>query len=449
VLALDVLVAPDELVLDVLAPAPVVPLLPPPHATGARATTTTTTNAAPKDPIERVDMAAAQRCAPAPSSGTGSFDERGRRACDRDRTARLMLGRPTFTADCDRHGPRPRALVASIFRKTNQEAHMRRMRGAGLGLALCATLAVGGCDEKTDAPGATSTATAAVTASAAPKPATTAAASASGATSAAAAVADTSVADGEKAAADLKHHHHHHHHGGVTMFIHMAIDSLGVSPETKAKLEKIQADLHAKMAPSREAGRAVLQLLADGVAAGTIDKGKVDAALAKQATASAGVHAATQDALNQLHEALSPAERGALVDKVRAHAEVWKKANHDEEYGSKEKGTHLGKLTADLSLTPDQVEKISAALKKDAPPKPDPAAIDAHLKAFETAFVADKFDAKTLATTANAANAHISKHGSARIARFYEIVTPLLTPEQRTKLAEHLKERLNDPHAAK
>jgi len=232
------------------------------------------------------------------------------------------------------------------------------------------------------------------------------------------------------------------------MFIHMAVDSLGVSPEKKAQIEKIQSDLHAAMKPSREASRNVLTVLADGVAAGSIDKAKVDAAVAKEDAAAAGVHAATESALDQLHEALSPAERAALVDKVQAHAEVWKKNTHDEEYGSKDKEGHLGALTEGLGLTPDQADKISAALKKDAPAKPDAAALDAHLKAFEEAFVADKFDAKTLAT-ANAANTYVAKNGSARLVRFYTIVTPLLTPEQRTKLAAHLRERLDDPHAAK
>lgn len=231
------------------------------------------------------------------------------------------------------------------------------------------------------------------------------------------------------------------------MFISMAIDTLGLPAEKKAKVEKIQSELHAKMAPSREAGRNTLTLLADGVAAGTFDNAKLDAAMAKQTAASAGVHAAILEALNQLHEALSPAERLALIEKVKAHAEVWKKTQ-EEEHGSKEKESHLGRLTEELGLTPPEVEKISAALKKDAPPKPDTAALDAHLKAFETAFVAEKFDAKSL-TTANAANTFISKSGTARMVRFYKIVTPLLTPEQRAKLAAHLRERLNDPHAAK
>jgi Spy/CpxP family protein refolding chaperone len=321
---------------------------------------------------------------------------------------------------------------------------MRPMRAAKLGLLLSAAIVVAACD-KESTPAPTSTATSAVTAA----PPATATATASAASSVDPAAEAAAAAESEKATAHLRTHHRHHHHGGMAMFIHMAIDSLGVAPEKKAQLEKIQADLHAKMAPSREAERTVLTLLADGAAAGKIDTAKVDAALAKQATASAAVHAATQDALNQLHAALSPAERAALVEKVKAHTEVWKKGTLDEEHGGKEKGGRLAKLTADLGLTPDQEEKISAALKKDAPPKPDPAAVDAHLKAFETAFVADTFDAKTLATTANAANSAISKHGTARTVRFYEIVTPLLTPEQRTKLAEHLRERINDPHAAK
>jgi Spy/CpxP family protein refolding chaperone len=323
---------------------------------------------------------------------------------------------------------------------------MRNRDGAGWGLALVVTVVAAACDKEGDKPSTpTGTATAAATA---PASTGSAVAPASAASSAERMPPDTSAADAEQATKHLRHHHRHHHHGGVAMFIHMAIDTLGVSAEKKAQIEKIQADLHAKMAASRDTARAVLTLLADGIAAGKIDKAKVDAALAKQEAASKDVHAATADALNQLHEVLSPAERAALVDKVEAHAEVWKKVNHEEEQGSKEKGSHLARLTEELALTPDQVEKISAALKKDAPPKPDPAALDAHLKAFETAFIAEKFDAKTL-STANAANAHLSKNGSARIARFYEIITPLLTPDQRTKLAEHVRERLSDPHAAK
>jgi Spy/CpxP family protein refolding chaperone len=320
---------------------------------------------------------------------------------------------------------------------------MRQMRGAAnFGLVLAAAVALAACGKGESEGVATATATAAVTA----PPPMTATAKASAMASASASAAPESTAEADEAGRNLRRHHRHHHHGGVAMFIHMAIDTLGLPADKKAAVEKIQADLHAKMAPSREAGRNVLSVIADGVAAGTLDDGKLKAALAKQATASDGVHAATIDALNKLHDALSPEERSALVEKVKAHVEVWKKTQ-DEEHGSKDKEGHLGRITEELSLTPDEVEKISAALKKDAPPKADHAALDAHIKAFETAFMADKFDAKTL-TTANAANAHVSK-GTERMVRFYKIVTPLLTPDQRTKLAAHLHERMNDQHAAK
>ncbi len=268
---------------------------------------------------------------------------------------------------------------------------MRQMRGSSFGVLLVAAVAMGACGNSGDATPA-ATATGAVSAppakSAAPATSATAAPSVDPKAEAAA------EAEAEKAGKDLHGHHRHHHHGGIAMFIHMAIDSLGLPAEKKAQVEKIQEKLHAAMAPSREAGRAVLTLLADGVAAGKLDTAKIDAAVAKQEAASAGVHAATIEALNELHAALSPAERSALVEKVKAHVEVWKKVNHDEEYGSKDKTAHLAVLTTELSLTPEQVEKISAALKKDAPPKPDAAALDAHVKAFETAFMAEKFDAK-------------------------------------------------------
>ncbi len=322
---------------------------------------------------------------------------------------------------------------------------MRHMQGARWGLVLCGAFVVAACGKGEE--GAAPTATALATAAPKATATATAMATASAAPSVNPKAAAAAAADQDGAAKELRNHHRHHHHGGVAMFIHMAIDTLGVSADKKVQLEKLQTDLHAKMAPSREAGRAVLTILADGVAAGKIDDGKLSAALAKQDAAAGAVHAATIDTLNKLHDLLSPAERAALVDKVKAHVAVWKKANA-EEHGNKEKGGHLAALTEELGLTADQADKISAALKKDAPPKPDHTAIDAHIKAFEAAFVADKFDAKTL-TTADAANKSISKNGSARIARFYKIVTPLLTPEQRTKLAENIRERLNDKHAAK
>lgn len=302
----------------------------------------------------------------------------------------------------------------------------------GLGLAL------GACD-KGPSGGEASQAAAKASTSAAP-----AVASAT-----ATASAQAPVTEEDSVNEELRDYHRHHHHGGVTMFIAMAIDTLGLDTAKKAQVTKIQTDLQAKMAPARDAEHDLLSTIADGVAAGKLDTGKVDAAVSKVATASAAIHAATTDALTQLHDALAPVERTALVDKVKAHWEVWQNVDH-EKAGSGEKGTHLAKLTALLSLTPDQVDKLTQALREETPvtPQTDSKPVDAYIQAFATAFVADKFDAKSLSTPATAAAGHVARHGGAETARVYEAITPVLTAEQRTKLAAHLRERLNDPYAS-
>ena len=85
-----------------------------------------------------------------------------------------------------------------------------------------------------------------------------------------------------------------------------------------------------KLTPAREAEHATLAAIADGVAAGSIDKAKIDADIAQITAAAGGIHAATQNALNELHAALSPAERAALVEKVESHFEVWNSVSHQQ-----------------------------------------------------------------------------------------------------------------------
>lgn len=261
-------------------------------------------------------------------------------------------------------------------------------------------------------------------------------------TSAGPTVAAEGAGSPDQASEEVREHHRHHHHGGVTAFIALSIDSLGLPEDRKAQVEKIQADLAARLAPARAAEQALLATLADGVAAGAIDTAKVDAQLTQLGAAAAGVHVASVDALNQLHAALSPAERQALVDKVRAHWAVWRNVNHEEKPGSHGHGSRLDRVTAELGLTPDQVSRIEQGLSGWTPPdQAETNAVQSYVDAFSQAFVGDNFDAASL-HTAEAANVHIAKFGAARTARFYEVVTPVLTPEQRARLADHLREHL-------
>ena len=255
----------------------------------------------------------------------------------------------------------------------------------------------------------------------------------------------------EQASAELREHHRHHHHGGITQFVAMSLDTLGADEAKRPQIEAIQRDLRTCMAPARDADKTLLSVLADGVAAGTIDKARVDATVEQLETAAAAVHECSAAALNQLHALLSPEERAALVDKVRAHYEVWRQVNHEAEPGGQEKGGRLADLAAELNLAPDQVTQISATLgerfRGAGHPVFDPAKAENHQKAFESAFASDKFEAKTI--TANA-NGHVASHGAKRMAMFYATVTPLLTADQRQLLADHLRQRATyEPSANK
>ena len=253
---------------------------------------------------------------------------------------------------------------------------------------------------------------------------------------------DQTPADHEATAA-LRAHHRHHHHGGLAMFVALSLDTLGTDDAKRPQIEKLQADLHERMKPAREAERNLNKELADEIAAGTFDQAKLDAAMVKVSTASEAVHAATGDALNKLHALLTPEERAQLVEKVRAHWAVWRQVNHEAKPGGREKSGRLAQLTTDLALTPEQADKIAAALKTamaDIHRNFDHDAAKKHIEAFETAFASGKFDAKALSTTAGA-NGTFAGHGSKRTVLFYKTVTPLLTPEQRAKLADQLRER--------
>lgn len=247
----------------------------------------------------------------------------------------------------------------------------------------------------------------------------------------------------------LIEHDRYHHHGGVMLFIAMSLDTLGVSSEQRAAVEKIRADLHARMEPARAAEQNLVATLADGLAAGNIDTAKVDAAVAQVTAAATAVHDASADALNALHGALTPPQRAALVDKVESHWAVWQKANVDDAGPTHPSGGHLAILAMDLDLAPDQMVKIRAALgeaMKGVPPL-DPQEIATHLRAFGDAFLGETFDAKLL-TTASGANAHMVGWGAAHMARFVETVSPVLTPDQRAQLAQRIHEHAtHDPSA--
>jgi len=220
-----------------------------------------------------------------------------------------------------------------------------------------------------------------------------------------------------------------------------SVETLGVAPEQQAAVDKFRKEYRQKTKPLREANHAVIALVADGVAAGKIDRAKVDAEVAKATAAAPAVQAAVQALLTELHAALRPEQRAALVDKVDAHFAVWKEIN-ERVVPSAKPDHQLRRLTKDLTLTKDQVDKVQASLEagKDAKKPFDALAADAYLKAFDAEFAGEKFDAKKLPPFGPESGKLIG-WGTGHMAAVYEALAPVLTPEQRTTLADKLRQR--------
>ena len=244
----------------------------------------------------------------------------------------------------------------------------------------------------------------------------------------------------------LRAFHRHHHGGGFITFALVSIPTLGVSPAEAANVEKIRADMQAKLQPAHDAMAALINIVADGVAAGAIDHAKVDPAIAKITEISMQMDDATNDALNQLHATLTPPERGALALKVQAHFMIWERANADAQAHPDQEvaGGHIEHLARVLKLSPDQVQKIDAAFTASmasfvTQKQFDAKAAEDHMNAFVSGFSADQFDAKTL-TTSDKANSALASWGSMRMVKMYEAMIPVLTPDQRIALAAVLRD---------
>ena len=267
-----------------------------------------------------------------------------------------------------------------------------------------------------------------------PPPATPADAAASTAGSASAAVADDE-------AEGLMEHHRYHHHAGLSMFVALSLETMGVAPEQRPALEKIRADLRAAMKPARDADASLLTTLADALQASTptTDAVSVNSAVARVVAANASAQAAYANALNRLHATLSPEQRAALADKVEAHFAVWQQENASRaDATTKRSSRHLDTLAADLGLSPEQQAQIGTALADERPggaSPPDHAGAAESLRAFGAAFREPTFDARTLP-----ANPHLVGWGAAHLARVVEVMRPVLTPEQRALLAQRLRD---------
>ncbi len=237
---------------------------------------------------------------------------------------------------------------------------------------------------------------------------------------------------------------------------------VGIKPEQKAAVDAILADLEKLGDATKEARTQLSSDVAEGAAAGKLDKAKIDADVKKLAQAADSTAAAMQDDVNKLHKTLDAAQRKKLVELMRAkgkeHEEHMKAemGEHEKghEKGDHDKGAHgehehgrMDKMGEQLGLTPEQKEKLKgkmeAGMKAEmAKMKEHHAGMVARMKAIGDAFETDKFDAKK-AGVGEKGGDMVKMMAEGKI-HMVEAVLSVLTPEQRTKFAEHLRTHADD-----
>jgi Spy/CpxP family protein refolding chaperone len=241
---------------------------------------------------------------------------------------------------------------------------------------------------------------------------------------------------------------------------------LGLKPEQKTAVDAIKADLaKAEDAPKAEKDQLKADITA-GVAAGKLDKAKLDADTKKLVQTSASTAAAIQDAVNKLHKTLDAEQRKKLVEHLRKQAEAMKEhmgghgpgphesgkaeghehaKDHPGPGGMGMMGPHEGmqKLEEQLGLSAEQKEKLKtklqAAMKAEMDArKQHQEAMHKRMTAIADAFAGDKFDAKKAGVAEHMGD--MVKMMTKNRIQFVEAVLSVLTPEQRTKFAEHVKQ---------
>jgi Spy/CpxP family protein refolding chaperone len=226
------------------------------------------------------------------------------------------------------------------------------------------------------------------------------------------------------------------HRPGYQMF--RRIEALDLRPAQRAALAEVEQNLAAELAPHRATMKSLANAMADSIESGTIDEEQS----ARQKEALLGVladaRAATTTAMNDVHDALDPDQRVALVAQLRAEHEARKAGKIDHDHSP------IARLAVQLGLSEDQKQALHEAVQKGAdelvPSRRERReAHEAKMRALGDAFVSDAFDAADfdLASGAEDAIALFTEAST----RAVEVSNRVLSSGQRRMLAEMLRAR--------
>ncbi len=214
-------------------------------------------------------------------------------------------------------------------------------------------------------------------------------------------------------------------------------------PEQQVAVREIQQDVRTKTRTARQARRALVLTVADGVAAGAIDDAKVGAGLDALVREVELAKPVVQDGLNRLHRTLDPAQREAVVHALGS--QLRSRRDRMEGRGGLRGvvAMRLGRLATALELTPEQKsvlrERLRTEFQQGGGLQDKRGEHVARLREVGAAFASPGFDARQLDLGKDAPE--LTRKVTTRLVGLTKVVAAELTTGQREKLAQMIRER--------
>jgi Spy/CpxP family protein refolding chaperone len=211
----------------------------------------------------------------------------------------------------------------------------------------------------------------------------------------------------------------------------LKLDSLTAAQRTA--IEALVQTRRTAEVPVRQADAQVLTVLAQQVEQANIDRQALAPSVSARDTAAVAARNVDLDTAQKLHDLLTPAQRGQLVDGIEAKFQ----GHADGGPGAGGHRGHLGEIAKKLGLTDQQKQQIMANFHAQHQADAGHPDFRGAGKAWLESFRADTFNATSAAP--NVATT-VEQHAD-RMEDLLVAAVPVLTPAQRSQLATHLRTR--------
>jgi Spy/CpxP family protein refolding chaperone len=224
-----------------------------------------------------------------------------------------------------------------------------------------------------------------------------------------------------------EHDGHHGHHEGI---LGRALALSSLTAEQRTAIERLVQTRRAAEAPVKQADAKLLTALATQVEQASVNPQALAPDLQVRDGAATAARAVDRETIQQLHDLLTPAQRGELVDALKA----------GDAGGHGHRGhEQLEHMEQHLGLTEQQEALVAANLRAERADHQGGPDGGRHGGAGKQAWL-ESFRSDSFHATADG-GPHGAGHRGEHLENLMQAMVPVLTPAQRAQLAAQLRHR--------